>query len=123
MPALDREWKRNSANCLRATRVPIHLDEPVREIDGLVIVDPIDSELDPVLPLPGLVMANQVGDYLRLFRARVLPGFLKILIRLAQIFGVKPLRDTAIGRARPVDLLPPGSRTPLRRVNSAGTAP
>jgi hypothetical protein len=45
-----------------AARVAIDFDEAVVEVDGGVVLDPVDAEANPILRVAGLIEADQVAD-------------------------------------------------------------
>src|SRR5262245_21349867 len=88
-----------------AARIAIHLDEAVGEIDGGVVAYPAGAELQPVLRIAGVVVADQIGAYLRLRWAGDGPRLVEELDRLLQVRGVRAWRHAAVRRPRTVHLL------------------
>ena len=89
---------------LGAARIAIDLDEAVGKIDRRIVLHPIDVELQPVLRIAGLVIANQVANGLGLRRLGYFGRLLQIGIRFGEIFGVQTGRNAMIRRARAVNL-------------------
>ena len=88
-----------------AARIAIDFDEAVGEIDGRVVLHPIGIELQPILGIAGLVIADQIANGFGLAGFGDLGGFCEIGIGFCEIFGVEAGRHAAVGRSGAIDLL------------------
>ena len=77
--------------------VPVNLDESVGEVDRLLVLHPVDIELNPVLVLAGLVIADEIVEDLLLARFGVDTGFGEAFVGLTQVLGVKARGNAAVG--------------------------
>src|SRR5581483_7950550 len=90
---------------LRTARVAIDLDEAVREIELLIIGDPLDAEVDPVAVFARAIELDERVDHFGLSRLGVLFRLLEIADRLREVLRVAARLDLAVRRAGAEDFL------------------
>ena len=90
---------------LGAPRVHVDFDESVNEIDGCIVLHPIDIELEQVLKLTRLVIADQPGDGFGLTRFGHLARLGQILVGLLEILCVQSRGNLAVRGTGTIHLL------------------